>query len=106
MDVTDSMLVPALSGRALVKRKGDAVQLVFDELRVEGTGTKSLIILPDGYRPFWTTRQDWYVPSAAISGGSVNITPTGYVIGYSLPGSEAALTASIRFDTEQPFPSP
>lgn len=104
IDVTDDMREPAISGRMLVKRVGYEVKVIFDNLEVEPTGTKTLFLLPDGFRPFWETRQSWFVPSSTQDGGTVNILTSGTLIGYSLLGTGTIMTANMRFETEQAFP--
>lgn len=108
LDVTSTMPVGAgrTSGRLLARRRGDLVTVILDELVVDLTGTKTLLILPTGFRPFHTERAAWWQPDTAAptAGGTLNLNGNGYVVGYLLAAG-LPMTARMTFDCVQAWPS-
>ena len=95
-----------VSGRLLLRRRDDEVSLILDELVVDKVGTTTLFRLGSGFRPFHVERDAWWQPNAAANSaaGSLNVSTTGYVVGYQLAAG-LPMTARMTFDCPQSWPA-
>lgn len=107
-DVTSGITSSAehVSGRLLVRRTDGEVTIILDDLVLGASGTNTFYRLPSGMRPLHTRRDSWWRPNSASqdTGGTVNISTGGYVVGYRLDPGEP-MTARIVLDTMQDWPS-
>lgn len=108
LDVTPGIQASAnyISGRLLLRRHGDVVTVILDDLVVDKVGTSTLFILPTGFRPFHVERTAWWQPNAAsnTAGGTLNTNANGYVVGYAMAAS-TPMTGRQQFDCVQAWPS-
>lgn len=108
LDITGGMQesVNYVSGRLLLRRLGDVVTVILDDLVVDKVGTSTLFILPSGLRPFHVERSAWWQPNAASNsaGGTLNTNANGYIVGYSMV-AHTPMTARQQFDCVQAWPS-
>lgn len=95
-----------VSGRMLLRRRDDELTLILDELVVDKVGTTTLFRLGSGLRPFHVERAAWWQPNAAANsaGGTLNISTSGYVVGYQLAAG-LPMTARMTFDCVQAWPT-
>lgn len=107
LDVTQEITSASshTSGRLLLRRTEDEVTIIFDDLVVDRVGTSTLYRLPTGFYPFHVERAAWWRPNMAeaAAGGTVNISTSGYVVGYALQAGKP-MTARVVFDCFQAWP--
>src|SRR5699024_4605378 len=79
------------SGRLLIRRNQDEITLILDDLVLGASGTSTFYRLPSGMRPLHARRDTWWRPSSSSqdTAGTVNISTSGYVVGYQLVPGEA-----------------
>ena len=88
-----------VSGRLLIKRTGETVTVIFDDLVLSGSGNLSFTRLPSGFYPWHRVRETWQRGLANMPVGTLNITTAAY---FNIYGVAPGELMNARFQYEIP----
>ena len=84
-----------VSGRLLIKRTGDTVTVIFDDLVLSVSGNQGFTRLPSGFYPWHRVRETWHIGLADPPVGTLNISTGGYFNVYGVVPNQ---TMNVRFE--------